>query len=101
MSTQAGAAPAEHLSHLERLSLFEGLARDDIAHLAKAAQHRRVAGGELVMEAGCRGDGLHVVIRGELAVTRRDGAGEILLALVGPGTFVGEMSLVDDAPRSA
>jgi CRP-like cAMP-binding protein len=54
--------------------------------------------GEIVMKIGDKGDCMYVVQEGQLEVHAADGS---LVETVGPGGIVGEMALVDDAPRSA
>ena len=53
--------------------------------------------GETVFADGSPGHCLYLVRSGAVEV-RKD---ERLLTRLGPGTYVGEMALIDDAPRSA
>jgi aquaporin Z len=63
--------------------------------------YRLVSAGETVMRQGEAGTEAYVVERGRLEV-RRDGPGaQVPLASLGPGDWVGEMSLLLDEPRSA
>ena len=57
--------------------------------------------GELVCEEGSPGDELYVVLDGELEVTKRQDGQDVVLAVRRAGEFVGEMSLLDQVPRSA
>jgi aquaporin Z len=59
--------------------------------------YRLVSSGETVMQEGEAGSDAYLVERGALDV-RRDG---VALARLGPGDWVGEMSLLLDEPRSA
>ena len=59
--------------------------------------YRLVASGETVMKEGEAGDEAYLVERGSLDVRR----GDVSLARLGPGDWVGEMSLLLDEPRSA
>ena len=65
--------------------------------------YRLVAAGETVMKEGESGDEAYVVERGSLDVQRGSPAGStaVPLARLGPGDWVGEMSLLLDEPRSA
>jgi aquaporin Z len=70
----------------------------------ETCNYRLVLAGELVMREGEPGVEAYVVERGRLDVRREgpDGAaGGIPLASLGPGEWVGEMSLLLDEPRSA
>jgi CRP/FNR family cyclic AMP-dependent transcriptional regulator len=54
------------------------------------------------MAAGDQIDSLYIVISGRLKVMMGDAEGkEVILSLIGPGEFFGEMGLIDDEPRSA
>ena len=57
---------------------------------------------EVLFHAGDSGDGCYLVRSGvvKAAVIARDGQ-ERLLAVLGPGALIGELSLIDDEPRSA
>jgi len=54
------------------------------------------------MAAGDPTDSLYIVLSGRLKVMMSDADGkEVILTILGPGEFFGEMGLIDDAPRSA
>jgi len=69
----------------------------------ETCNYRLVSAGETVMEAGDPGDEAYVVERGALEVRRGSlvGTNAVSLARLGPGDWVGEMSLLLDEPRSA
>ena len=57
--------------------------------------------GDILFEEGETADKAYVIQSGSILITAiRDGV-EIEIARLGRGEFVGEMALVDDAPRSA
>ncbi len=63
---------------------------------------RRVMPGVALVTRGDEGDETYLIAEGRLRVSLDiAGAGEEALAFLGPGEIVGEMALVDDAPRSA
>ena len=57
---------------------------------------------DILFHAGDSGDGCYLLREGvvKAAVIARDGQ-ERLLAVLGPGALIGELSLIDDEPRSA
>ena len=56
----------------------------------------------LFRSAGDHIDSLYIVISGRLKVMMGDADGkEVILSLIGPGEFFGEMGLIDESPRSA
>jgi signal transduction histidine kinase len=86
---------------LETHPLFAGLADEDLDRVCGLARRVRVPAGGTVMEEGTAGDGLYIVISGDLEVTTREGDRDVGLARRGPGDFLGEMSLLEQAPRTA
>jgi CRP-like cAMP-binding protein len=70
--------------------------------LAAVSIERKLRPKEILFHAGDFGDGCYVVREGAVKATilSKDGQ-ERLLAVFGPGAMIGEMSLVDDEPRSA
>jgi CRP-like cAMP-binding protein len=61
----------------------------------------RLAADQMLFLAGDPGDGCYLVDRGILKVTMLSPAGgERILAILGPGALVGELSMIDGAPRS-
>jgi CRP-like cAMP-binding protein len=66
------------------------------------AHHQSVAAEQMVFMAGDAGDGCYRVEEGLLKVSVLGSGGEErILAILGPGSFVGELSMIDGAPRSA
>jgi signal transduction histidine kinase len=89
------------LDELRRVPLFAGLAEEDLEQLYRMAETVSLDAGELVFEEGSPGDALYVVLDGELEVSKRQGGQDVVLAVRGVGDFIGEMSLLEQAPRSA
>jgi CRP-like cAMP-binding protein len=56
---------------------------------------------EYVVRQGEAGECMYIVLSGELEVVRRSGGKEFFLATLGSGDFFGEMSLIDNEPRTA
>jgi CRP-like cAMP-binding protein len=57
--------------------------------------------GECLFREGEEGTEMFVIQQGEIAVTKRAGAGEVHLATLGRGDFIGEMALLEAMPREA
>ena len=87
---------------LKRLPIFEDLSLDQMREFYGICEQTAFQTAEVVIEQGQPGAGLFIVRSGRLRVVRLDTAGaETELAMIPPGQYVGEMSLVDDAPTSA
>jgi CRP/FNR family transcriptional regulator, cyclic AMP receptor protein len=62
---------------------------------------REFTDGDLVFMEGDDSREMYVVLEGEVVVTKKSGSGEVALATLHRGEFVGEMSLLESLPRSA
>jgi signal transduction histidine kinase len=99
--TSAAASHEQVQTLLHKLPLFADLPHDDIVSLCKASRNVEVRAGQTVMKEGTPGDGLYIILKGRLEVTKREGDQDLVLAQRVPGEFLGEMSLIESAPRSA
>lgn len=88
---------AVELAHVE---LFRHLRADALEELTKAASHVDLAPGEVLFEEGDVGDAVFVVHSGLLRVFRADDPSVTLLTLK-PGDVVGELAVLNGAPRTA
>ena len=89
------------LDELRQVPLFADLSEEDLGRLYEMAETISIHPGEVVVKEGSPGDALYVVLDGELQVTKRRGGQDIVLAVRRAGEFFGEMSLIEQAPRSA
>lgn len=87
---------------LMQAPLFSALDPESATALRAATSVTRLGKGQVLFHEGERGDRLYVVEDGKvkLGTTSSDGR-ETLLAVVGPGEMIGELSLFDPGPRTA
>jgi CRP/FNR family cyclic AMP-dependent transcriptional regulator len=87
---------------LKSVPLFASVPEEQIRTLAGVVTRRSAPRGSVIMAAGDQIDSLYIVISGRLKVMMGDSDGkEVILSLIGPGEFFGEMGLIDESPRSA
>lgn len=87
---------------LARVPLFENLGREDVDKIFKAARRRNYPKNQVILFEDDHGDALYVVATGQVKVVLTGENGrEVILSVLGEGDFFGEMSLIDDEPRSA
>lgn len=87
---------------LRGVPLFRELADDELGRVAGVARERTYPRNSMILFEDDPGDALYVVVGGQVKVVLigEDGR-EVILSVLGPGDFFGEMSLIDDEPRSA
>jgi CRP-like cAMP-binding protein len=86
---------------LSRAPLFARLEGRQLHRLAELCVPRSYETGEEIVVEGSTGLGLFVITSGTVEVTRGTGEEKVVFAELGSGDLLGEMSLVDDQPRSA
>lgn len=87
---------------LEQIDLFAGLGRDHLKRVAEIGREEKTGTGKEVFSEGDAGDKFYVVLEGAVRISRIvPGMGEEALAVLRPGNYFGEMSLIDSSPRSA
>jgi CRP/FNR family cyclic AMP-dependent transcriptional regulator len=87
---------------LRAVPLFSSVPDEQLRMLATVVTRRSVTRGATIMVAGDLTDSLYIVLSGRLKVMMSDAEGkEVILSILGPGEFFGEMGLIDDSPRSA
>ncbi len=87
---------------LRDIGLFGGLDDESLETLTRELRAALYDPGAMVMQEGDHAREMFVVLSGELEVVRHSHAGgEGRIALLGPGNWVGEMSIIDPQPRSA
>ena len=95
-------AAVEDPRTLADLPLFKDLPLDQLELLNERLHKKRFMAGASIMTAQTPGEAIYVLLEGtvKIYVDKPDGT-EVILALLGPGDTVGEMSLVDSAGHSA
>lgn len=86
---------------LRQIPLFSAL--DDMAleRLVAMSTEMELAPGDYLMREGEMGDSMYVIVEGNLQVRKLAGDSEVVLAERGAGEVIGEMSVLDQAPRVA
>ena len=87
---------------LQRVPLFSQLSAVELQRVVDVARERAYPRNSVILFEDDPGDALYVVATGQVKVVLigEDGR-EVILSVMGPGEFFGEMSLLDDEPRSA
>ena len=91
-----------NLDLIRRVPLFSMLTNDQAQSIADSVVKRRFRRGEIVVEHNRKSNTLFILLNGRARVLTSDSRGrEVILAVLQPGDYVGEMSLIDNEPHSA
>lgn len=82
---------------LARVPLFEGLSKKQLAQISSLMTALDFAAGKVLARQGEVGREFLILLEGEVEVAR-DGD---VIAVRGPGDYIGEIALLDDRPRTA
>jgi CRP/FNR family transcriptional regulator, cyclic AMP receptor protein len=91
------ATKSSYIDHLANIPLFNSLSRKELTLLAKLCDEITVPAGKVLMKQGTVGYECFVIVEGS-ALVERDGRG---ITTLGPGSYFGELALLDKGPRSA
>jgi CRP/FNR family transcriptional regulator, cyclic AMP receptor protein len=87
---------------LKTVPLFTTFPEDQLRMLTMVVTRKSAPRSTTIMAGGDPTDSLYIVLSGRLKVMMSDSEGkEVILSILGPGEFFGEMGLIDDEPRSA
>src|SRR5687768_7342994 len=94
--------PMDDQELLRTVPIFSELSDEDIAKLAQLSSRRRYPKDTVVFFENEEGDFFFTIVDGRIKVTiLGDDGREVILSILGPGDFFGEMALLDNEPRSA
>jgi CRP-like cAMP-binding protein len=91
------ATKSSKIEHLSTVPLFDGCSRRELQSIARAGDEVTMTAGTVIVEQGQLGREAFIVLDGRVSVKR----GGRKIVTLGPGTVVGELSLLDHGPRTA
>jgi CRP/FNR family cyclic AMP-dependent transcriptional regulator len=92
----------EKMMLIRQVPIFAELDADDLEELASVVEERRVDTNGVLFREGDTGDAVYLIVKGTVRVfTGGTDRPERVLSELGPGACIGEMAVLDAAPRSA
>lgn len=86
---------------LKKIPLFAGLSDLDMERLCQMVEVVQLSAGDLLFAEGSKGDRAYVIKDGQLEILKTSSGRDVLLAVRESGEVIGEMSLLEEAPRMA
>jgi hypothetical protein len=91
----------EKMFTLEAVPMFSHLSLEELAELAQASADAEYTPGETLFKEGEPGNEVCILLAGEVVFLQGQGANERIIGREGAGSLIGEMAVLDPAPRSA
>jgi len=91
------ASKKQQLDSLSNVALFSACSKKELEKVAKATDEVTMTAGTMIIDQGQTGREAFVIVDGDVTVKRNNRK----VATLGPGSVVGEMSLLDNGPRTA
>ena len=89
-------------SQLQNIPLFSGLDDNELDEIVAITSKRSYPKNNIIINEGDETDSLYLIISGKVKVILSDEDGkEITICILEPNDYFGELSLIDDEPRSA
>lgn len=109
LKQRPGQAPGVHVAlmivekmiALRAAPIFSTLAPEGLAELARASREAEFPPGAEICAEGEPGEEVFILLTGEIEVVVKAGAGEKIVSKEQKGGFIGELAVLDPAPRSA
>jgi HEAT repeat protein len=101
MDTLKTVSMLERILLLREIPIFADLSAEDLELVANIAREEWYPSKTTIFHQGEEGNVMFVIVEGSLHVVRSANGTEQVLAQRGPGDFVGEMAVIESAPRSA
>ena len=92
---------SERFEFLRQIPLFAQLSEPDLRKLCSLVADVRLEAGQELFRQGSAGDLAYVIREGEIEISRYSDGRAIPLAVRRPGEVIGEMALLEEAPRMA
>ncbi len=86
---------------LRKVPLFSELPEKDLESLCRMVEEVHLDAGALLFSEGDQGNHAYVIRSGEVEILKASQGREVLLAVRAEGEVIGEMALLEDAPRTA
>ena len=92
----------DYANFIKSVYYFNSLSDENIERILKVCSCQVFDTGRVIFEEGSPGDAFYIIIKGTVEIWKNyDRKDMNLVAIQGPGSFFGEMAIIDSLPRSA
>lgn len=86
---------------LKKSSFFSGLSDEQLDRLLDGGQRLFLDAGDILITEGSLPDAFYVILEGEVEILKQSGNQQTVIAVHGACAILGEMSLIENMPRTA
>ncbi len=87
---------------LKHTDLFQDLSKEELGKITSISFREKFKGNDVIFAEGDEGEKFYLILKGEVRISKIiSGVGEEALVVLKKGSYFGEMSLIDNEPRSA
>jgi CRP/FNR family cyclic AMP-dependent transcriptional regulator len=87
---------------LKGIYLFDNLTDEELKKISRIIVEEKHTASSVLFREGDKGDKFYIILKGSVRISQTiSGAGEEALTILEKGDYLGEMALIEDAPRSA
>ncbi len=101
METMQTISTLERVLILQEIPIFSCLIPEDLERIALIAREQWHPSGAVICRQGEEADRMFVIVGGEVQIISESGGSTHVIAERGAGDIIGEMAIIDPAPRSA
>jgi CRP-like cAMP-binding protein len=94
-------AEAPDLKEMKKIPVFSEMTENEIHSVLKLAFEKKYPKDSTLFVEGMSGEVLYIIKTGKVDICKKTDKGEIVMASLGPGEFLGELSIIDEGKRSA
>ena len=101
METMQTISTVERVLLLQEIPIFANLPPEDLERIAVIAREHWHPATSVIGRQGEAGNAMYVIVSGQVQIITESHGGTQVLAERGPGEIIGEMAIIDPAPRAA
>lgn len=94
-------AEAPDLKEMKKIPAFAEMTENEIYQILKLAFEKKYPKDSTLFIEGMPGEVLYIVKKGKVDIIKKTTSGDMVIASLGPGEFLGELSIIDEGKRSA
>ena len=94
-------AEAPDLAEMKKIPVFAEMTENEIHVILRLAFEKKYPKDSTLFVEGMNGEVLYIIKKGRVDICKKTEKGELIIASLGAGEFLGELSILDDGKRSA